>query len=137
MCDCFCPLFFSLLPRGRTLPVMCDLSHALQTARPRPIFYEHRESRREPPKSPSADIHLYGCASDQIFGEHIRDSSCDPFDPPLLLLHPVLRRLPRATRAIVFVSATIQGIVRCTSSCIEFVWLHRTYTRDVSCEWSH
>jgi hypothetical protein len=26
---------------------MCDLSHTLQTTRPRPIFYEHIESRRE------------------------------------------------------------------------------------------
>jgi hypothetical protein len=33
--------------------------------------------------------------------------------------------------------ATVRGTTRRTSSCIDYVRLHRTYIRDVSCEWSH
>jgi hypothetical protein len=57
--------------------------------------------------------------------------------PALLRLHPVLRRLPRAMCAAVILPAAVRGTALHTSSCIEFVWLHRTYTRDISCEWSH
>jgi hypothetical protein len=57
------------------------VSHALQTSRPRPIFCEQREWDSRPPKSPSTEIHLHGCAGDQIFWERTRDCSLDPFDP--------------------------------------------------------
>jgi hypothetical protein len=73
----------------------------------------------------------------QIFGERIRDCSRDPFDPALLRLHPVLRRFPRATCATVLVPVTVRETALRTSSYIDFVRLHRTYTRDVSCEMSH
>lgn len=36
-----------------------------------------------------------------------------------------------------FAASAVRGTALCTPVCIEFVWLHRTYTRDVSCEWSH
>jgi hypothetical protein len=49
--------------------------------------------------------------------------------PALLCLHLVLRRLPRATFVAVILPATVRGTALHTSSYIEFVWLHRTYTR--------
>jgi hypothetical protein len=45
--------------------------------------------------------------------------------------------LSRTTRAAVLITATVRGTARRTSSCIDLVQLHRTYTRVVSCEWSH
>jgi hypothetical protein len=35
------------------------------------------------------------------------------------------------------VAGAIRGIALHTSVCVDCVQLHRTYTRDVSCEWSH
>jgi hypothetical protein len=35
------------------------------------------------------------------------------------------------------VASAVRGTTLRTSSCIDCVRLHRTYTRDVSCEWSH
>jgi hypothetical protein len=144
MCDRFCPLSFSLLltaykngegglfrVRVKSLTQIANntsLSHLLLTL---------RERERWPPKSSSAEIHLHGCVGDQIFGERIRDCSLDPFDLALLRLHPVLRRLPRATCVVVLLLATVRGTAWRTSSCIDLVRLHRTYTQDISCEWSH
>jgi hypothetical protein len=71
---------------------------------------------------------LHGCAGDQIFGERIRDCSHDSFDLAPLRLHPVLRLLPRATRAAVLLPVTVQETALRTSSCINFVRLHRAYT---------
>jgi hypothetical protein len=61
---------------------------------------------------------------DQIFGERICDCSRDPFDPTLLSLHFVFRRLPQATRAVVRLPVTVRGTVRHTYSYIDFVRLH-------------
>jgi hypothetical protein len=35
------------------------------------------------------------------------------------------------------VAGAVRGTALCTSACIDCVRLHWTYTRDVSCEWSH
>jgi hypothetical protein len=43
----------------------------------------------------------------------------------------------RPTLIQFFIAGTIRGTARRTSACIDCVLLHRTYTRDVSCEWSH
>jgi hypothetical protein len=36
-----------------------------------------------------------------------------------------------------FVVGAVRETTLCTPSCIKFVRVHRTYTRDVLCEWSH
>jgi hypothetical protein len=47
----------------------------------RPTFCEHRKcGGSRPPKSPSAELHLHGCADDQVFGERTRDCSLCPLD---------------------------------------------------------
>jgi hypothetical protein len=38
-------------------------------------FFEHREWVGRPPKSPSAERHLHGCAGDHVFGERTRECS--------------------------------------------------------------
>ena len=43
-------------------------------------FCEHREWESRPPKSPSAERHLHGCAGDQVFGERTRACSLRPLD---------------------------------------------------------
>jgi hypothetical protein len=35
------------------------------------------------------------------------------------------------------VTGAVRGTALRTSACIDCLWLHRTYIRDVSCEWSH
>jgi hypothetical protein len=74
---------------------------------------------RKPPKSPFAERHLHGCASDQVFGERTRDCS----------LRPALIKF--------LVAGAVRGTALRTSVCVDCVRLHRTYTRDVSCEWRH
>jgi hypothetical protein len=99
-------------------------SHAIYLTRianntfPSHLLRAQREWESRPPKSPTAEIHLHGCADDQIFGERLRDCSRDR---PQLFFFP----------------ATVRGTALRTSSCTDFVRLHRTNTRDVSCEWSH
>jgi hypothetical protein len=77
------------------------------------------ESR--PLKSSFTELHLHGCAGDQVFGERTRDCSSSA--------RPTLIRF--------LIAGAIRGAALCTSACIDCVRLHRTYTRDVSCEWSH
>jgi hypothetical protein len=55
-------------------------SDALRTTHPRPTFCEHREWESRPPKSPSAERHLHGCAGDQVFGDRTHDCSLRPPD---------------------------------------------------------
>jgi hypothetical protein len=44
----------------------------------------------------------------------------------------------RSTTVIKFiVVGAVRGTALHTSACVDCVRLHRTYTRDVSCEWSH
>jgi hypothetical protein len=43
----------------------------------------------------------------------------------------------RPTLIRFFIVGTIRGTALRTSACIDCVRLHRTYTWDVSCEWSH
>jgi hypothetical protein len=38
------------------------------------------EWEMRPPKSSSVELHLYGCAGDQVFGERTRDCSLRPLD---------------------------------------------------------
>jgi hypothetical protein len=106
-----------------------SLTRIANNTSPSQLLRAQRECESEPLKSPSAEIHLHGCASDQIFGERIRDCSCDPFNLELLRLHPVLGRLSRATRVVVLLTTTVRGTARRTSSYIDFVRLHRTNTR--------
>jgi hypothetical protein len=35
------------------------------------------------------------------------------------------------------VAGAVRGTALCTSAYVDCIQLHRTYTRDVSCEWSH
>lgn len=80
MRDRFCPLSFSLLLTAyKNGEGGLFQSRELQTTHSRPIFCEHREWESRPPKSPTAEIHLHGCAGDQIFGERLRDCSRDLF----------------------------------------------------------
>jgi hypothetical protein len=56
------------------------VSDALHSAYYCPTFCEIGEWESRPPKSPSAELHLHGCAGDQVFGEHTRDCSLHPLD---------------------------------------------------------
>jgi hypothetical protein len=102
---------------GRNSGYANSFSNVLHSAYFRPTFYEQREWKSRPPKSPSIEVHLHGCAGDQVFGERTRDCS----------FHPLW----------FFIVGAVRGTALRTPACIEFVQLHRTYTRDVSYEWSH
>jgi hypothetical protein len=60
-----------------------NILRRVASAHPRPTFCEHREWESRPPKSPSAERHLHGCAGDQVFGERTRDCSPRPLDQHL------------------------------------------------------
>jgi hypothetical protein len=96
-----------------------DLSDALHSAHHRPTFCEHRESGR-------ASLHNRRPQSYTCMGVRaIR------FSGSIL----ATARFVRSTKFLIV--GAVQGIVLLTSVCIDCVWLHRTYIRDVSCEWSH
>jgi hypothetical protein len=48
---------------------------------PSRLLRAQREWESRPPKSPTVEIHLHGCAGDQIFGERLRDCSRDRPQP--------------------------------------------------------
>ena len=101
---------------------------------PSHLLRAQREWESRPPKSPTAEIHLHGCAGDQIFGERLRDCSRDLF---VQLLRSTSSRVDACCCSSSRRPATVRGTAQRTSSCTDFVRLHRTNTRDVSCEWSH
>jgi hypothetical protein len=55
------------------------VSDALHTTIPVPPSAS-TEWESMPPKSPSAERHLHGCAGNQVFGERTRDCSLRPLD---------------------------------------------------------
>jgi hypothetical protein len=77
------------------------------------------ESR--PLKSPSAELHLHECAGDQVLGAYSR----------------LLASSARPALIRFLIVGAVRGIALRISACIDYVRLHQTYTRDVSCEWSH
>jgi hypothetical protein len=110
------PLFFSLLLTAyKNGEGGLFQSRELQTTHSRPIFCEHREWESRPPKSPTAKIHLHGCAGDQIFGERLRDCSRDR--PQL-----AVRRLPKLTCAVVLLPGDR------SRDCTAYIFLHRLRT---------
>jgi hypothetical protein len=84
MRDRFCPLVFSLLltayKNGEGGLFQAQKNHLTRIASntfPSHLLRAQREWESRPPKSPTAEIHLHGCAGDQIFGERLRDCSRD------------------------------------------------------------
>jgi hypothetical protein len=49
---------------------------------PSHLLWAQRVWESRPPKSPSAELHLHGCAGDHVFGERTRDCSLRPLDQP-------------------------------------------------------
>jgi DNA-directed RNA polymerase specialized sigma24 family protein len=82
---------------------------------PSHLLRAQREWESRPPKSPTAEIHLHGCAGDQIFGERLRDCSRDR--PQL-----AVRRLPKLTRAAVLLPGDR------SRDCTAYTFLHRLRT---------
>jgi hypothetical protein len=89
-----------------------SLSHLLRAQR----VWESR-----PLKSPSAERHLHWCAGDLVLGAYSR----------------LLASSARPALIKFLVIGAIHGIALRTSASVDCVRLLRTYTRDVSCEWSH
>jgi hypothetical protein len=54
---------------------MNSLKHIVFSPFPSHLLRAQREWESRPPKSSSADLHLTGCAGDQVFGEHTHDCS--------------------------------------------------------------
>ena len=73
------------------------------------------------PGAPAAEIHLHGCAGDQIFGERLRDCSRDLF-VQLLRSQLAVRRLPELTRAAVLLPGDR------SRDCTAYIFLHRLRT---------
>lgn len=123
MRDRFCPLSFSLLLTAykngeRGLFQLCESSYAnckQHIPVPSHLLRAQREWESRPPKSPAAEIHLHGCAGDQIFGERLRDCSRDR--PQL-----AVRRLPKLTRAAVLLPGDR------SRDCTAYIFLHRLRT---------
>jgi hypothetical protein len=74
---------------------------------------------------------LHRCAGNQIFGERIHDCSRDPFDPALLRQHPVLRRLPWATRDAVLLPLIVRGTA-CVHLPASTLYGYIEYTHEMS-----
>ena len=88
---------------------------------PSHLLRAQREWESRPPKSPTAEIHLHGCAGDQIFGERLRDCSRDLF-VQLLRSQLAVRRLPELTRAAVLLPGDR------SRDCTAYIFLHRLRT---------
>jgi DNA-directed RNA polymerase specialized sigma24 family protein len=88
---------------------------------PSHLLRAQREWESRPPKSPTAEIHLHGCAGDQIFGERLRDCSRDLF-VQLLRSQLAVRRLPELTRAVVLLPGDR------SRDCTAYIFLHRLRT---------
>jgi hypothetical protein len=122
---------------GRALLEGQHLSHELQTIHSRPIFCEHRESERAglqnrcPQRYTCTGVWAIRFLGSVFATAHV---ICSSRRCVYILLFIVFlgRRV-----LLLFFPAIVRGTARRTSSCIDFVWLHRTNTQDVSCEWSH
>jgi hypothetical protein len=99
-----------------------SLLDALHSAHSCPTFCDHRESGRAGLRN--RHLQSYICTGVQAIrflgsvlgtARSIRSTNADPVPP----------------------FDVFRGTVLCTSACINCVLLHRTYTRDVSCEWNH
>jgi hypothetical protein len=95
---------------------------ALRTAHPRPTFCEHRECGKvglrnhRPQRYTCTGVRaIRFLGSVLATARFIRSTSTD--------------QAPHRR--------AVRGTALCTSVCVDCVRLHRTYTRDVSCEWSH
>jgi hypothetical protein len=122
---------------GRALLEGQHLSHELQTTHSRPIFCEHRESgraglrNRRPQRYTCTGVWVIRfLGSVFVTARVICSSRCCVY----ILLFVVF---PGRRVLLLFFPGTVRGTARHTSSCIDFVRLHRTNTQDVSCEWSH
>jgi hypothetical protein len=101
---------------------LVQFSNALRTTHPRPTFCEHRECGRAGLRNcrPQGDT-CTGVRAIRFLGSilatarFVRLTSAD--------------EVPRRR--------AVRGTALRTSACVDYVRLHRTYTRDVSCEWSH
>jgi hypothetical protein len=69
----------------------------------------------------ASEIHLHGCAGDQIFGERLRDCSRDLF-VQLLRSQPAVRRLPELTRVAVLLPGDR------SRDCTAYIFLNRLRT---------
>ena len=101
-----------------------DANHLTRIANntfPSHLLRAQREWESSPPKSPSAELHLHGCAGDQIFGERLRDCSPDLF-VQLLRSQLAVRRLPELTRAAVLLPGDR------SRDCTAYICLHRLHT---------
>jgi hypothetical protein len=90
---------------------------------PSQLLRAQRVWESRPPKSPSpsAEILAWVCGQSGFWGVYswLLTSSARP---------ALIKFL---------VAGAVRATSRCTSACVDCVRLHRTYTRDVSCEWSH
>jgi hypothetical protein len=100
-----------------------SLSQVLHLAYSRPTFCEHRENGRVDLRNPCPQsytcmgvrvIRFFGAAYSRLLAPSVR---------------PTLIRF--------FVGGAVRETALRTPACIDCIKLHRTYTRDVSCEWSH
>jgi hypothetical protein len=102
------------------------------------LLRAQREWESRPPKSPSTEIHLHRCVSDFIFlGRVFATARVIRSTQRCFVYIMLFIVFPGATSAAVLFLETVWGTGLRTSTCIDYVRLHRTYTRDVSCEWSH
>jgi hypothetical protein len=111
--------------------VMRIVSRELQTAHSRPIFCEHRECGRAGLRNHRPQ--RYTCTG--VWAIRFLGSV---FATARVIVHSLLFvAFPSCRVLLFFFPATVRGTALRTSSCTDFVRLHRTNTRDVSCEWSH
>jgi hypothetical protein len=97
-------------------------SNALRIAHPHSTFCEHRQCGR---------AGLRNCRPQRDTCTGLR---------AIRFLESVSRLLASSARPALIkflVAGAVRGTALRTSACVDCVRLHRTYTRDVLCEWSH
>jgi hypothetical protein len=107
---------------GRSSSDVNSLSDVLHSVHSRPTFCEYRKSVRADLRNRHPQNYTYtSVRAINFLGAYSR----------------LLASSTRPTLVQFFVVGAVRGTALRISVCIDCVRLHRTYTRDVSCEWSH
>jgi hypothetical protein len=126
--DCYCPLasLCACIYTEEVRLLLVTRQHTYKhsqtrTTHPRPTLCEHRECKRAGLRNcrPQSDT-CRVCGRSGFWGAYSR----------------LLSSSARPTLIKFLTAGTVRGTALRTSACVDCVRLHRTYTRDISCEWS-